>query len=378
MAVRMIKKSWWVDFRTNHTRYRIRSPENSRAGALAYEAVLRQKVARGQSIEGGMDPAQKDPLFEEFASRWFEDYVVPNNKFSEQRAKRGMLQTSLVPFFGKRRVRDITTHHLEQFKAHQVKEGFSNKTIRNRLTVMNKCLSCAYEWLKLDGSPPKVKWPKCSPSKTDYFSPEECELLLSQAEGIMYEMILTALRTGMRQGEIKGLQWSSVDWRNRSIAVRHSYCDVRKVLDTPKSNRERHIPLDIDVLEMLHKRRNNSGYVFMDGNKPFNSPRLSSRLAKVCKKAGLRKITWHVLRHTFATHLAMNSEPLNTVQTLLGHSSIATTMRYAHVAPSSLRFAIERLNPKTAFNAIHGQPVGNQWTRDVKKVSNEANISGGR
>lgn len=366
MAVRMIKKTWWVDLRIDHTRYRKRSPENSRTGALAYEAMLRHKLARGEFV----DRPLHEPLFEQFAWQWFEDYVIPNNKFSEQRAKKGVLRRSLNPYFGKLQVKSITTHHIERFKAQQVKNGLSNKTIRNHLTVLHKCLHCAYEWLKLDGAPPKAKWPKCPPPKTDYLSQQECELLLSHADGVIREMILTALRTGMRQGELKGLQWPSIDWQNQSITIRHSYCDVRKALDTPKSNRERYIPQDVDVYEMLYRRKKITGYVFTDGNKAWNSPRLNHQLAKVCQKAGLRKITWHVLRHTFATHLAMNSEPLNTVQVLLGHSSIATTMRYAHVVPSSLRSAIQRLNPKTALKADFGQPAGNRWVHEQEKVRN--------
>jgi integrase len=364
----MIKKSWWVDFRFNHLRYRLKSPENSRTGALAYEASLRQKVARGESIDQGAQAKQQDQPFEKFAWQWFEDYVESNNKFGERRGKRSILTLHLIPFFGKLPISKISTHLIEQFKAQQVKDGVSNKTIRNRLTVLSKCLSCAHEWLEMDTPLLKIKWPKCPPSKTDYLSPEECELLLSSADGIVYEMILITLRTGMRQGEVKGLQWSSVDWQNRSVAVRYSFCDVRKLLDTPKSNRERHIPLDIDVYEMLHKRKKNTGYVFLDGNKPFNSPRLNLRLAKVCKKAGLRKITWHVLRHTFASHLAMSGAPLNIVQTLLGHSSITTTMRYAHVAPSTLRTAIEMLNPRTLVSADFGQPVGNRWMQEQQKL----------
>lgn len=361
MTARLIKNSWWVDFRFNHTRYRKRSPDNSRFGARAYELTLRQKLARGESIDKGNVLIGQDQLFEEFAWQWFEDYVVANNKFSEQRAKQSMLRLTLIPFFGRLRVTDITTHHMEQYKAQQVKEGVSNKTIRNRLTVLHKCLSCAYEWLKLEGSPPRAKWPKCPPPESDYLSSEECKLLLSHAEGIVHEMILTTLRTGMRQGEIKGLQWPCINWDNRMVIIRHSYCDIRKTLDTPKNDKERCIPLDTDVAELLYRRKKEEGFVFMDRDKPFNSPRLNLRLAKVCQKAGLRKLTWHDLRHTFATHLAMRGVPLNTVQALLGHASITTTMRYAHVAPSTLRIAIEMLNPKSQAKrglwATSGQPA---------------------
>jgi len=362
MAVRKIKNTWWVDFMFNYMRHRKRSPENSRTGALAYEATLRQKIARGEPIDKVAHETQQEQTFEQFARKWFEDYVVPNNKYSEQRTKKYLLNAFLVPFFGKMQIAQITAHDIERYKAHENRHGVTSKTLKNRLTVLSKCLTTAYEWLELGTNPPKIKWPKCAPSRTDYLSPEECELLLSHADGVAYEMIFTALRTGMRQGELKGLQWSSIDWQNQSLAVRHSRCDYRKALGSPKSNRERHIPLDVDVYEMLHNRKKNTGYVFIDTDKePFDDKRLNRRLSAICKKAGLRKVTWHILRHTFASHLAMKGVPLTTVQMLLGHSNITTTMRYAHVAPSTLRTAIEMLNPKSFANANFGQPVVNQW-----------------
>src|SRR5689334_9359248 len=84
MAVRLLKNSWWVDFQFNRRRYRRRSPENTRQGARAYEMLLLQRLARGETIDGpgpGLSPS-----FEKFAWRWFDEYVVPNNRFSEQSA----------------------------------------------------------------------------------------------------------------------------------------------------------------------------------------------------------------------------------------------------------------------------------------------------
>src|SRR5260370_35781189 len=100
MAVRMVKKSWWVDFRANHMRYRKRSPDNSRTGAQAFEALLRQKLARGESIEDIEKKAEQDQTLQEFAGKWHAHYVVPNNKHSERRSKRTVLNPSLTPFLG--------------------------------------------------------------------------------------------------------------------------------------------------------------------------------------------------------------------------------------------------------------------------------------
>ncbi|MEQ1899551.1 MAG: tyrosine-type recombinase/integrase [Devosia sp.] len=360
MTARLIKNSWWVDFRADYVRYRKRSPQNSKAGAQAYEAVLRQRLARGGALDGKLG-LERNPPFREFAWTWFDDYVVPNNKFSEQRAKRGVLNRHLIPFFGGVPIGSISTHLVEQFKAKQLKSGATSSSLRNRLTILSKCLNCARDWLELETPPPKIRLPRLPPVRTDYLSGDECEALLAAADGVIYEMILTTLCTGMRQGEIKGLQWPSIDWQNRSVLVQHSQCDVRKILDTPKNGRARHIPLDTNVLALLHKRKQTSGYVFLNNGKPFHCKPLNLALAAVCKKAGIRRTTWHVMRHTFATNVAMRGVPLQIVQRLLGHSTVTTTERYAHVAPSMLRAAIDMLNPQTQPLLTFGQPVGNQW-----------------
>jgi integrase len=256
----------------------------------------------------------------------------------------------------------IHTGHIESFKARQV-GSVSNKAINNRLTVLSRCLRCAHEWYGT--TMPIIKLLRCTPCRTDYLTVTEYDTLLTHAEGQMREMVLLALRTGMRQGEIRGLQWSSIDWQNRSLTVRHSRCDRNRSLVSPKSNRERHIPLDIDIYEMLFRGKRSAGYVFTNherNNEPFTSHRLNETLEPICEKAGLRKITWHVLRHTFATQLTLRSVPLTVVKELLGHSSITTTMRYSHVGPSALRSAIEMFNPRNAQMEYFGHQMDTEDT----------------
>ena len=322
------------------------------------------------------DESRRSQTFNSFAQEWFKQYVVTNNKFSEQYAKQKILKASLVPFFGKIRLDEINVVHIERYKSLMVAKRISPKTINNRLTVLSKCLRCAHDWL---GSPmPTIKLLRCPPPKTDYLTTAECDMLLTSTKGQLQEMVLLALRTGMRQGEIRGLQWSSIDWQNRSITVRHTQYDRKRVLVSPKSNRERHIPIDADVYEMLFRRKQLVGYVFTNpqrNGEPFTSHRVEEDLGIICRDAQLRRITWHVLRHTFATQLTLRGVPLTVVKELLGHSTIATTMRYSHVAPSALRSAIELLNPKNAVTADFGHPVGNQWQQLIAPQSSYGEAS---
>lgn len=359
-----------MDFQESNVRYRKRSPENSRAGAAAYEATLRGKLARGEPVESLAPPV---PLFRDFAWKWYDVYVVSNNRPGEQGNKKSALSSCMIPFFGDIPVNAITAYRIEQYKAQLLKKGSTPKTINNRLNILSKCVRTAYEWLELKGEPPRIKRLKCPPPKTDYLSLDECGLLLSQADGVLRDMLLVALRTGMRRGEIIGLQWTSVDWQTQSITVRHSLCEYTQELSAPKSNRERHIPMDADVYAALFNRRRNTGYVFLDeDNQRFTGKRLVHRLHELCQKVGLRKIGWHTLRHTFASRLAMNGAPLNAVQALLGHSSITTTMRYAHLAPSALRAAIETLNPQAGRAADLWQPAVNRPHQQTPLPAQEA------
>lgn len=368
MAVRKIKRSWWVDFRFNYMRYRRRSPENSMAGARAYEAHLRHRLTLGGDIEEILNPPAPEETFGEFAQRWVDTYAVSNNRAGEQKNKRNALRKSILPFFGKMLVGTITTPHIEGYKAQLLKSGSSPKTVNNQLTILNTCLVTAYDWLVLPGTPPKVKRLKCPPPKTDHLSPEECDLLLNNATGQTRDLILVALRTGMRQGELKGLQWGSIDWQNQSIVARHSWNDDTKELCSTKSNRERHIPMHADVYAILFYKKEGTGHVFIKKNgKPLDDDYMQRRLRALCRQIGLRKIGWHTLRHTFASHLAMFGVPLNAVQALLGHSTIQMTMRYAHLAPSTLRQAIDMLNLQGVLGENLGQPVGNRWVAQLAR-----------
>ena len=345
-------------------RLRKKCPDNTKAGAVAYEAVLRSKLARGEPLDEIGKDSKPIPTFGQFSKKWLEVHVVPNNKYSEQKQKRSALKCWLLPFFGKMPLDQISIREIEEFKARSRKTGLAEKTINNHLAVLSKCLSTAYDWKETPNTPPKITWLRVPPPQTKHLSPDECSLLLSHSEGVLNEMILMGLRTGMRQGELIALQWSSINWENQTIEVRHNQCYYKKELISPKNNRVRVIPMDIDVYEILFRRKKDTGYVFTDVNgEAIGCRGLLARLKKTAREAGIGNIGWHTLRHTFASKAARAGVPLHYVQALLGHSTITTTMRYAHVAPSALRMAIDMLNPK---NTQLRQPDGNAWQQTQK------------
>jgi integrase len=354
MGVRKINNNWSVDFRFNGRRYREKSPINTKAGAENYEARLKGKLFRGESVDKKQE-ATKKYKFRDFAWEWYENYVKTNNKYSEVRGKKLILISHLVPFFGKLGLENISGMDVEKYKTKKSKENLSKKTINNHLTVLNTCLVTAKEWLDLEKIP-KIKKLKAEPPKTGFLSKNECKLLLDHSSGIWRDMILLALKTGVRFGELRALKWEDINWETKVLSVRRSV--FRGVTVSPKSNKERYIPLLNKVIETLEQRERNGDYIFADKRgRMIEENRVRRELWRTCDKAGMDRVGWHRLRHTFASHLAMEGASLKSIQELLGHADIKTTMRYAHLSPSTLKKSVELLEERSG-NENFGQNTG--------------------
>ena len=173
-------------------------------------------------------------------------------------------------------------------------------------------------------------------ARTRFLDKEEIQLLLNAASKEFRPILISALHTGMRKGEILKLIWPDVDFKNRIITVQDS-----------KSGKKRMIPMDNTLYESLRTlpTRFKRGYVFpspvKEGQPCYD---LKRQFGNAVKKAGIENIRFHDLKHTFASHLIMAGVDLMTVKELLGHASITMTMRYAHLAPDHRSRAIKTLD----------------------------------
>jgi integrase len=353
-------KSYWIDIGFNHRRYRKRSPDNSFKGAKAYELLLRSRLARGEP----MDEPSKLPTatFKDVAIQWLELYVKNNNKPSEYINRGNVLRYTLLPYFDNKDINTITSYHIELFKSYLLSERkIVAKSVNNYLSILNGCLKYAKETGVLNELP-RVKWLKLPPQNHDFLTEEETELLLQHATGMWHDIILLAVRTGLRFGELIALQWKDVNFEEKLIVVQRNV--ARGFIGTPKNNRTRTIPLCSSVLEMLANRKRDNEFVFHRNGKILEYKSCHYWLNKYSKYAGLRKIGWHVLRHTFATRLAVNGAVLLAVRDLLGHQDIKTTQRYAHPTLPILQTAIEILEPAKKLNGTlttQSQSRGNEF-----------------
>jgi integrase len=296
------------------------------------------------------DATHSHNTFAAFARRWFDTYVVPNNKLSEQQTKETILRLHLLPAFGARRLEDILPEGIDLYKQAKKAEGLSPKTINNQLLVLGKCLRKAAEWQVIDHAP-RVDLLKDVPEPEIVFlTHDECDrLLTANNEQGWRDMALVGLRTGLRRGELLALRKSDINAGTRVLCVTRNL--VRGRLGTPKSRKPRYIPLTADAYEVIC-RGPDEGFIFGGPNGDARSESEASKgIARLCARAGIRRVGWHALRHTFATQMSALEVPIAELSRLLGHASIATTMRYIHFYPNTLRGAIGRL--EASLNAQH-------------------------
>jgi integrase len=336
---------WFVDFWHAHpdgTRERIRrdSPVNTRRGAQAFERETRGKVAAGEwRVE--------EPTTLRAFSRDFLAWARANPKRSTADRYDLMLRVHLLPHWGRWRLAVIDTASIEAYKSVKLDSGLAKKTVNNHLALLSKMLHTAHEWRLVRAAPrvPVFKLPKLADQEYRWLSREEASKLVAAADGYWRAMIVVALNTGLRMGELQALRWSDVDLKLGKLTVRRSWWDGH--FDTPKSGKPREVPINATARAALdsHPPLLRCELVFHTRTgTAIDKPDLHRGLARVCARAGVERVGWHVMRHTFASWLVQAGVPMRQVQALLGHSTIQMTERYAHLSPATGADAVAALD----------------------------------
>lgn len=310
---------------------------NTKVGA---EEAERRHIA--EALRGPQSPIAS-PLLSDFQAVFLE-HSEAKNEFSSVKAKRQILRDHLVPAFGPLPLDAITYKRIDDFKNRLSGElDLTNKTINNILTVLRRLLVLAHKRGQL-ASVPEIEWLPTEPSAFDFLTFEESLDLIEAAAGEWRTMIMVACRCGLRQGELLGLRWEDVDLKNGRITVRRSF--VRGREKGTKSRRQREIPLGKEVAAELARHRHLRGpFVFCDmsGNRLTNGE-CKWPLYNACSGASLRRVGWHVLRHTFGSQLAMQGAQPGAIQKLMGHATLRMTERYMHLSPNVSRDAVMLLD----------------------------------
>lgn len=359
-------------------------------GPNRHAAERRLAEVMAELHQGRFSPP-KPILFRDFSEQWLKDYAEGTLKPLTLRLYRTLVKTHLNAAFGELPLTGITPQLVHRFLAGCLREkGLSPRTRNYLLFLLKTMLKYARRWGYLRDNPAEdIKPLREEPREMDFLRPEEVQLLLKQADEPYRTLFLTAILTGMRRGELLGLQWGDIDWRNNRIHVRRTlYCHSRDELaernenakekwrfSSPKSRRSvRTIEMSPRLREALELHRLQcpvSPYdlVFCTADgAPMDAPNMVKRqFLPALSRAGLRRIRFHDLRHTYTTLLIAQGENVKFIQSQLGHASIQMTLdRYGHLLPEAYQGAGERLDGQIFGVDDEGFPANTLLTKPAK------------
>lgn len=328
---------------TDEAGRRVRRTFDSRADAAL---ALAQEKARVEEVKRGLrSPAPPDKSFGEICDYWLESRAPQKRSRIHDES---IIRRHLRPALGDVRLRDLGVAQVDRFVAERA--HLDRKTIANHLTLLVSMLNVAVDlgWLV---KAPRIRKPRVPVFTRDYRylrNDDEVRRLLDAAaeEGdLVFALYATAVYTGLREGELAGLEWSDVDLERRLITVQRSFGGPTKADDV------RYVPILDALLPMLRQWRLRcpGKHVFPNRDGRMHQP--ASRifqevLRRVLRTGGFAEtpregrkprphVTFHGLRHTFASHWVMKGGDLFKLQRILGHKSVQMTMRYAHLAPEA-------------------------------------------
>jgi len=291
---------------------------------------------------------RKNMPFDKLAVKYIE-WAKGEKKSYKDDASR--YQNHIKPVFGNIPIKDISMIHLEKLKRNlQSKNSrygkkLSDATIKHCLVLVRQMFNRAISWKMYEGNNPvsatareNRNFLKTADNKrVRFLDSEEAGILLDELKGRsqqLHDICQLSLFTGMRMGEIFNLKWNDVDLKHNSISIKD---------DKSGGSRSAHItPLLSKLFQRMKKNTPTAKELIFKDRNGKKIREISNVFEKVTEKLGFNKdvtdqrdkVVAHTLRHTFASWLAMQGEPIITIKNLMGHSSLEMTLRYAHLSPS--------------------------------------------
>ena len=348
-----------------------RDPETGKA---IYKNVLGKtqaevKAKLKQAIEEakGLDAAKVGRYtVGQWMEVWFEHYAKVKVRPSSHQTYRGYIDNHIKPNIGKIPLEKFTSLELqklykklleggrvERIESRKQAKGLSAKTVRNLHQIIASAMKLAKEQRLILADPTEgCALPRLEHREMQTLPVEQLQSFLREAKDSgVFELYYLELATGLRRGELLGLKWEDIDLERGDLRVKRQISRINgEVVEAPlkTKNAYRTLPLaadTIDVLKAQRKKTGDSPWVFPSPTGgPISPDSVLHMLHRVLKRAGLPRIRFHDLRHTFATLALQNGVDVKTVSGMRGHFSAEFTLdTYAHVTTASQRQAAKTM-----------------------------------
>ena len=319
------------------------------------QAEVKEKLKKAIEENVGIDYGRaKTYTVGNWLEVWYENYAKIKMRPSTYLTYHGYIENHIKPQLGKIPLNDLTTLHLQQFykkllaegrveriEAQKQPKGLSAKTVRNIHQIISSALKLAVEQRLIAHNPADgCALPKAERKEMQTLPVEQLTSFLREAKDSgVFALYYIDLTTGLRRGELLGLKWTDIDLEKGDLRVQRQIGRIDgKIIEMPlkTKNAYRTLPLSADAISVLMQQRRktgNSEWVFPSPiGGPMSPDSVLHMLHRVLKRAGLPKVRFHDLRHTFATLALQNGVDVKTVSSMLGHYSAGFTLdTYAHV-----------------------------------------------
>ncbi|MBQ8981600.1 MAG: site-specific integrase [Eubacterium sp.] len=308
---------------------------------------------------------ESDPTLERWYEIWLNTFCKGVIKEYTVHGYASRFELYILPEFGKMKLSEISTVACQQFLVDLLNNGrirsrdtkggaLSIYTVKGVQRTLNVCLEKAVdEGLIVKNPCSKVKLPITNKPEMKTLKKEELSAFLEETKRSgCYEFYYLELTTGMRLGEICALEWTDLDTVNKTISVNKSVrkLDGKLIITTPKTKSSiRTIRIAdelVDLLLAMKERQIESTYIFPspDTGGPRDTSAVTRKLHRIQERAGLPKIRFHDLRHTFATLTLEAGVDVKTVSHMLGHTDAGFTMNtYMHVTDDIQKNAADKM-----------------------------------
>ena len=296
-----------------------------------------------------------------------------------------IIEKHLIPALGQLKMNEINTKHIMSYQNYKLEEGcikdkggLSNRTVQYHHRVLSRALKVAARWQIIDNNPCEfVDAPSVRKPDIETLGVSDLEKLIMTAKGTwFFEILLIAIYTGMRRGEILGLRWKDINFEKEEIKVRQQAQHIRNegiILRALKSDAAiREIEIPSFIIKLLKKiksdqseiklslggKYNDKDLVFCYGDgSPRNPQGVTKKFNKLLEEADINKnYRFHDLRHTFATLALQEGTEMKTLQKILGHSTYSTTADlYTHITDKMKKEAAESIS--RALKKVNGDKM---------------------